>query len=190
MPPAGPLIIASNHASHLDIPLLGCTLHRRAFFVGKSELFGIPVFGRLLRHLGGIPLRRAGIDRRAVDEIKKRLQEGHVLVFYLEGKRTTDGRLQRAKAGIGMVASMTGAQVVPAYIKGTFQALPKGRKLVRSVPVTITYGAPLSFPQVVGGDEEQISYQEMADRVMGNIASLAQSQGYSEDALVEGQKNP
>lgn len=184
VPRKGPLIIAVNHASHLDIPLIGCTLNRRAYFVGKNDLFDIPVLGRLFRHLGGIPIRRRGIDRRAVMEIKKRLEEGHVLVFYLEGRRTSNGMLQKAKAGVGMIAAMTGVQVVPSYIQGTYHALPKGRKFFRLAPVTITFGLPVDLSQWKEPRGTKLDYQAMADHIMQEIATLSIEQGKEEKAVV------
>ena len=180
LPKKGPLLIAANHASHLDIPLLGCTLPRKAFFVGKSELFQIPVLGRLLRHLGGIPIRRGGMDRRAVREIKERLEEGNYLVYYLEGSRTSNGMLQRAKAGVGMVAAMTGVPVIPAYIHGTYQILPKGRWFFRLAPVTITFGVPVDLSRLPGAKGERLSYQAMADQIMDEIVTLSEGAGKGE----------
>jgi len=177
IPEHGPLIIAVNHASHLDIPLLGCTLHRRANFVGKSELFEIPILGWLLRLLGGIPIRRGRVDHRAIAEILNKLQQGEVLVFYLEGGRTPDGMLQKPKAGIGMIAAMTGAQVVPAYIKGTYQALPKGKRWFRAVPVSIAYGPPMEFSGRDYKKDGKVDYQGISDGIMKKITSLSRDNG-------------
>ena len=177
IPEHGPLIIAANHASHLDIPLLGCTLHRRANFVGKSELFEIPILGWILRLLGGIPIRRGRVDHRAIAEIRTKLQQGSILVFYLEGGRTPDGMLQKPKAGIGMIAAMTGAQVVPAYIKGTYQALPKGKKWFRSVPISIVYGPPVDFSNWGYDNEGKADYQEISNGIMREITTLSGENG-------------
>ncbi len=174
VPPEGPLIIASNHASHLDIPLLGCSLSRKVHFVGKSELFKIPVLGFLFRQLGGIPLKREGIDRQAMAKIETHLREGHVLVVYPEGRRTTTGSLQRPKAGIGMIAAKTRAPVVPAYIEGTYHVLPKGKKWFRMAPVRIRFGPPVPLlPEGNGSSGGRTDYQAVADRIMNEISALA-----------------
>jgi 1-acyl-sn-glycerol-3-phosphate acyltransferase len=175
IPDQGPLIIAANHMSHLDIPLLGCSLRRRANFVGKSELFQIPLLGRLLRLLGGIPIRRDGMDRGAMEEIRHRLHQGRILVICVEGKRSLDGRLQRAKAGVGMIVAMTGVQVIPALIEGTHRALPKGAKWIRLAPVSITFGPPVDLPAWKGKSGGKSAYQGIADRIMEGIASLART---------------
>lgn len=165
IPENGGVIVASNHLSYLDIPLIGYSIGRRADYMGKKELFNIPVISSLFLILGGFPVDRDKIDRGALREAVKRLKSGRVIVIYPEGSRSQDGRLQPGKPGIGMIVRMSGAKVVPAAIKGTDKAMPIGGWLIRPAPVTIKFGKPIDF-----SDEKDI--EKITKTIMENIASL------------------
>src|SRR3989449_7621674 len=102
VPRTGGVLIAANHASYLDIPILGCALPRQASFIGRMDLFS-GIVGTILLYLGWIPIRRERVDRKAFDEAVRRLKAGHVVVIYPEGTRSPNGRLQPGKPGIGMI---------------------------------------------------------------------------------------
>lgn len=176
IPADGGVIVAANHVSYLDIPILGCSLARRADFLAKAELFSHPVVGWFLRRLGGVPIRRGGIDRRALDEVQSRLARGRVVVVYPEGTRSPDERLGPAKPGIGLLAARSGVPVVPAYLMGTGAAWPEGAKWLRRSPVTVWFGDPLRWDAVRAGHEEgdlaARRYQRISDEIMGRIAAL------------------
>jgi 1-acyl-sn-glycerol-3-phosphate acyltransferase len=69
IPKKGGVLIASNHVSYLDIPLLGCAMERKANFIGKVELLRNPVMAFLFRYLNGIPIRRGGVNRKVLKNI-------------------------------------------------------------------------------------------------------------------------
>ena len=107
--------------------MVGGSAPRQIFFLAKAELFRIPLFGRLIHALHARPVRREGSDPRALKTAARLLEEGKALLVFPEGTRSLDGRLGEAKPGVGMLAVMSGAPVVPAYVSGTLEALPKGR---------------------------------------------------------------
>src|SRR4030066_1819462 len=131
IPLSGGVIIAANHFSYLDIPLLSYGLNRPANFGGKKQLFTIPIVGTLLRLLGAIPIDREKIDRSAIREIMKKLNSGNVVVIYPEGTRSLNGKLQAGKPGVGFIVRMSGKKVVPAAIIGTDKAMPSGGWILR-----------------------------------------------------------
>ena len=172
VPQTGGFIVAANHASYLDIPLLGCGMRRRAWFLGRSDLFPVPGLKAICQWLGWIPLRVGRLDRDAFGKAVDLIKEGKVVVIFPEGRRSLDGRLQSPKPGIGMIVAQTGCSVVPAYLKGTFDVLPSGTMWPRFCPVTVFYGEALTFSQNgEGGDAKQF-YQEVSRTVMDRIASL------------------
>src|SRR6185503_6613448 len=138
IPRTGGFLIAANHASYLDIPILGCALPRRASFIGRMDLFA-GIVGSVLRYLGWIPIRRGQVDRKAFDEAVRRLKAGQVVVIYPEGSRTENGQLQPGKPGIGMMAATAGCLVVPAFLEGTYEALPPGAKWIRFRPMRVAF---------------------------------------------------
>lgn len=169
VPKQGGLLVAANHASYFDIPLLGCGMFRRAWYMGRSDLF-VPGVKGILQWLGWIPLKLGRLDRKAFDRAIALIKAGKVVVIFPEGGRSLDGRLRNAKAGLGMIVAQTGCPVVPAYLKGTFDVLPTGAKRPRFHPVSVSFGPPLSFP----GENTQTKafYQEVSRIVMERIAAL------------------
>jgi 1-acyl-sn-glycerol-3-phosphate acyltransferase len=169
VPKQGGLLVAANHASYFDIPLLGCGMFRRAWYLGRSDLF-IPGVKGILQWLGWIPLKLGRLDRKAFDRAIALIKAGKVVVIFPEGGRSLDGRLRNAKAGLGMIVAQTGCPVVPAYLKGTFDVLPAGAKRPRFYPVSVSFGPALSFP----GENTQTKafYQEVSRIVMERIAAL------------------
>jgi len=170
VPKQGGVLVAANHASYFDIPLLGCGMSRRAWYLGRSDLF-MPGVKGILQWLGWIPLKLGRLDRKAFDQAIALIRAGKVVVIFPEGGRSLDGRLRQAKAGLGMIVARTGCPVVPAYLKGTFEVLPAGAKRPRFHPVSVSFGAPLSFSRE-GDKETKQFYQEVSRVVMERIAAL------------------
>jgi 1-acyl-sn-glycerol-3-phosphate acyltransferase len=176
IPRTGGVLIAANHASYLDIPILGCALPRQAAFIGRMDLFS-GIVGTILRYLGWIPIRRERVDRKAFDEAVRRLKAGHVVVIYPEGTRSPDGRLQPGKPGIGMIAAAAGCPVVPALLEGTYDALPPGASWIRVRPIKVIFGQPIDFSAVLepeNEDTKKVIYQQMSEEIMDRIAALRQ----------------
>ncbi len=173
VPREGGVIVAANHNSYFDIPLLGCVLSRRADNIAKSELFSNPIVAFFFRALGGFPVRRGTIDRQAIGEAVRRLKAGHLLAMYPEGTRSKDGRLQPPKPGIGMIVAQSGVKVVPAYLRGTAPVRPFRR-------VTVIFGKPLDFKkeidQIEHAEKEGINpkmlYATISQEIMNQIAVL------------------
>lgn len=175
IPKTGGVLIAANHASYLDIPILGCGLTRRASSMGRMDLFPGPV-GRLMRYLGWIPISRERVDRGGFEEAITRIRAGEAVVMYPEGSRTEDGRLQPGKPGVGMIVAATGCPVIPAYLEGTFDALPPGARWIRLRPIRVTYGAPMTFASLLnewdGESKKKDLYQRISQEIMDRIAAL------------------
>lgn len=172
IPKEGAVIIAANHLSNLDIPFLAYSIGRGADFMGKKELFNVPLFGYLLRMLNGFPVDREKIDRAALREAVKRLKTGRVLVIYPEGRRSPDGTLQPGKPGVGMLVRMSGAKVIPAAIIGTDKAMPRGSWFMKPVPVTIKFGKPIDFNCMAENTGEKGDVVKITKIIMDKIGEL------------------
>ncbi|MDQ2858104.1 MAG: 1-acyl-sn-glycerol-3-phosphate acyltransferase [Candidatus Eremiobacteraeota bacterium] len=137
IPRAGPVIIACNHVSYLDPPALGAATPRPLAYMAKRELFDIPVLGTMIAWLGAFPVDRKRSDITAVRAAVRVLASGACLGIFPEGTRNTSGDIQ-AQLGVGLLAALSGATVVPAYVSGTSQA----KRLSR---ITVTFGEPMRF---------------------------------------------
>ena len=175
VPASGPALIVSNHQSILDPPVIGGAARRQIYFLAKAELFRIPMFGSLIRALHARPVRREGSDPGALRTAAQLLGEGKALLVFPEGTRSLNGCLGEGKPGVGMLAVTSGAPVVPVYVSGTLEALPKGSAWPRRSQVSVSFGPALHFkPRNGAGRKER--YREAALEMMRGIAELKEQQ--------------
>lgn len=193
VPAAGGLLVAGNHVSYLDVPMLACALGRQADFMGKRELFHHPVIGLIYRSLGGFPIRRGGVTKGALSEAIRRLRSGRVVVMYPEGQISLTGELLPPKPGLGLIVARADVPVLPAYVTGTDEAMPRGKWWIRPRRVTVRLGPPMRFLAAAtaagnkhdnddkngaAGDQDKVQYREISRTVMDAIERLHQeSQG-------------
>jgi 1-acyl-sn-glycerol-3-phosphate acyltransferase len=171
VPASGAVLLAANHSSVLDPPLVGAMAPRHLSFLAKADLFRIPLFGALIRRLNARPLRREGADPGALRTALRILEEGGALLIFPEGTRGNEGTLRPAKAGAGMLAVLSGAPVVPVYIAGSGRVWPRERRLPRPGKVIVTFGPPLSFERRAGV-ERKAQYEAASRAMMDAIGRL------------------
>lgn len=162
MPRSGPVIVACNHVSYFDPPVLGTASPRRIQYMAKEELFRIPVLGRAIHAVGAYPVDRKGSATGAIKRSVEVLRAGGVIGIFPEGGRNVTGSAQ-ARAGVALLASLANAPVVPARLTGTDEAK-------RLQPFRVYFGKPLRLPQ-----DRKATREEMAnftDDVMHAIRSL------------------
>ena len=148
VPLVGPVILASNHASFLDPPLVGCGLKRDINFLARESLFRFPIVGAVLRSWNAVPVDRDGGGARGLKEILNRLHEGGAIILFPEGTRTRDGQLQMARSGIGLTVIKSEVPVVPVRVFGTLEAYGRNLKFPRPHRVSVKYGKPLMFAEL------------------------------------------
>lgn len=142
IPEKGGVIVAANHVSYLDPPVLGAALKRRPTFLAKERLFRNPLIGKFIK-VFSFPVNRDRPQPSTIKEAVSRLKEGGVLVVFPEGGRRADGSLVDVKRGVGMIAAMSVVPVVPTLIEGTDRALPIGAKFLRPAKIRVIFGNPL-----------------------------------------------
>ncbi len=142
IPKDGAVILAANHASNIDPPLMASLIERPVSYMAKIELFENPIFGAAIRRCHAFPVKRGASDRGAIKAAVTVLKEGHMLGLFPEGTRSKTGELQKAEAGIALIASMTGAPIVPVAILNSHRIFANGGLLPQ---LRIMYGAPISF---------------------------------------------
>jgi 1-acyl-sn-glycerol-3-phosphate acyltransferase len=156
--------------------MLGCGMKRRAWYLGRSDLFPVPGLNAMLQSLGWIPVRMGRLDREAFGKAIRLIRAGEVVVIFPEGGRSRDGQLRPPKAGIGVIVSQTGCPVVPAYLKGTFDVLPTGARWPRWREVTVRFGEPITFETGERKDRPETKrfYEQVSRTVIERIAALGQ----------------
>jgi 1-acyl-sn-glycerol-3-phosphate acyltransferase len=177
VPLSGPVILASNHASFIDPPLVGAALHRAIGYLARDTLFFGPL-GWLLHRWNAVPVDREGGGASGVRKILDVLQTGNAVIIFPEGTRTRDGALQPARAGIGLIVLRSAAPVVPVRVFGTFEAFGRYLRVPQPKPVAVKYGKPLRFEalraeaQSCGKARLREIYQQVTDEIMAAIARL------------------
>ena len=178
LPQTGPLIIASNHASNFDVPVIGSflipRLGRRIHWLGKKELFDWPIIGWLAANGGVHPVDRGAADVEAFRLAQRILDEGHVLFVFPEGTRSPDGSLQEARDGVALLALRTGAPIVPLGISGSHRVWPKGQRLPHpGGRVTVRVGSPFRPTDELPPDTSRSAAKGMTTAlIMRRIAAL------------------
>jgi 1-acyl-sn-glycerol-3-phosphate acyltransferase len=178
VPRTGPVILAANHASFIDPPLVGSGLTRDINYLARESLFRFPVVGAILRSWNAVPVDRDGGGAKGLKIILGRLLAGGGIILFPEGTRTKDGNLQPARSGIGLTVIKSNAPVVPVRVFGTFAAYGRNHKFPRPKKVAVKYGAPMNFEKlraeakVCSKSRLKEIYQEVADEIMAAIAKL------------------
>lgn len=143
IPSHGGIIIASNHMSNFDPPIIGLYVSRYIRFMGKDELFHIPILGRIFNSLGGFPIKRGTIDRQAIRTAVQVVQAGGCLVMFPEGHRSKNGELGPFMPGIASIAKKAQGMIVPTAIVGPYRLFH---------PLHIRFGEPIATESLPASD--------------------------------------
>jgi 1-acyl-sn-glycerol-3-phosphate acyltransferase len=167
VPAHGPLIVACNHVSYLDPPLMGCLCPRRISYMAKRELFQVPILAPMIRALGAYAVDRRGSAAAAIKRSLQVLQGGGVVGIFPEGTRNRAGTVP-PQTGVALLASLAGVPVVPACILGSDRALRLGR-------IDVAFGVPLALPG--GRKATRDDLAKFTAEIMNAIEALAGSMG-------------
>ena len=178
VPLEGPVILAANHASFIDPPLVGSGVTRPLNYMARDTLFRFPVAGAILRSWSAIPVDREGGGGAGLKAILDRLLAGGAILLFPEGTRTRDGKLQPGRAGIGLAVIKSTAPVIPVRVFGTFEAFGRHVRIPRPHRIAVKYGRPLFFAElraeakICSKPRLKEIYQQVADEIMTAIAKL------------------
>jgi 1-acyl-sn-glycerol-3-phosphate acyltransferase len=141
--PAHSYVVASNHQSIYDIPILFASLPLQLRIVAKQSLGSIPFLGWHLHRTGHLLVDRKNPGADIVQKMRRLIHEAHSLIVFPEGTRSVDGRVGRFKKGSFLVAVDAKLPIVPVSVSGTRQVMRKGRLMVRPGRVSVTVHDPL-----------------------------------------------
>jgi 1-acyl-sn-glycerol-3-phosphate acyltransferase len=165
VPATGPVLLAANHRSMMDVPVLALASPRPLVFMAKVELFRSRIGARFFGWLGGFPVRRDIPDLRAIDAGLAVLGKGGVLAVYPEGKRNFEGGLLPFLGGAAWMALRTGAPVVPTAITGTGRGTGSRRARVQ-------FGPAIPVPRIGDVAERRRETPVLSARLHEAVRSL------------------
>ena len=173
LPDKGPFIIAANHTSLADPPIVGLACNKNPVrFMAKKELFEIPIFGRWIKAVHCIPVE-PGSSFGTLKEAICSLKEGKVVAIFPEGSRSPDGNLQAPQLGIGLIALKSGAPIFPLYISGTEKCLSKNTKWIKpGCEFIARIGKPVDISDSRNIADKRGAYQYIGRKVMSAIVAL------------------
>ncbi|MCP5543169.1 MAG: 1-acyl-sn-glycerol-3-phosphate acyltransferase [Akkermansiaceae bacterium] len=167
----GPVLVASNHQSFLDPPLIGNLYQDQMIYLARKTLFR--GFGAwLYPKWDAIPVDQDRPDMASLKAIIRRLREGRRVLVFPEGARTMDGKLGEAAPGIGLIAAKSGAVIQPVRISGAREALPRGSARIRLARITVAVGPPIRLSPQEAAAKSKDEYTAIARRIMAAIEEL------------------
>jgi 1-acyl-sn-glycerol-3-phosphate acyltransferase len=173
LPEKGGYIVAANHASHLDPPIVGLFLPRQVAFFARKTLWKPGVAAWWLDAVGTIPVDRdGGASIDAMKRVLHALADGRVVIVFPEGTRSPNGEPQPPRPGVGFIACRAQVPVVPARVFGSFEAFGKEGRLRLGTPVSVTYGPPLSPSDYDHPEDGKERYARTAARIMEAITRI------------------
>ena len=174
MPAEGPALLCSNHISYLDPPIIGTAFnYRRCCYMGKGDLFRIPLFGPFIRYNYVYYVDKDEGGRQAIRTATELLESGELLVLFPEGTRSPDGELMKGEAGAAFIAMRAHAPIIPIALWGTDVMLQRHSKILHRTPVYVNIGKPMYVPEPQDGSK--LSREEInafTDRLIATIAEL------------------
>jgi len=173
IPKDGSFICASNHVSLGDPPVLGVAFSGiQLAFMAKQDLFDNKRWGWWFHGTQCIPISRNRKDIKATKEAVRRIRKGWPLAVFPEGTRSEDGEFKQAENGVAFLSAKTGAPVIPVFVDGTQQALPKGGKYKAWMPVNVYIGEKVNFSGAESIENKREKYAFMSNKIMMAIAEL------------------
>lgn len=168
VPRHGAVILAANHKSYLDPPLIGSVCGREIHYLAKRELFETPIARMWFRSHNAIPIAREGFDRQAIERCLATLHSGGALLVFPEGTRIRRGGLGPAREGIALLAARGNVPIVPVHLKGTWSG---ERKLIGGKGIQVRFGRAIRIGPLPAGKAGRERFGEVAEHIMAAIAA-------------------
>lgn len=171
IPLRDPLIVVANHFSYMDPIVLQSVFPRRILFM-MTELYYEGRGKWFFKLLRCICVRESGSNISALKAGIEVLKKGNVLGIFPEGGVSMEGRLQEGNPGVGFLAGKSGAYVIPAFISGTYEALPKGAKIPKISKIKVRFGSPMTFEKIKNNSNKK-GIEEITKQIMNQIKELS-----------------
>ncbi|NET24459.1 1-acyl-sn-glycerol-3-phosphate acyltransferase [Okeania sp. SIO1I7] len=162
VPQQGPLVIVSNHASDLDPLIVSACMKRPVAYMAKEELFEVPIFKQIITLYGAYPVKRGAADRSAIRSALNSLEQGWAVGIFLQGTRTSDGKITEPKLGATLIAAKAKVPLLPVSICGS-HAVKRQGLMANPVPITVRIGELIPPPESTKKEQLELISQKCAD---------------------------
>src|SRR5207244_10019486 len=176
----GPAVFVANHVSALDAVVMAEALppryrHRSVVVAAADSIFKRKWEARLAQvTVDAFPIPRGGGARPHLEYLKQLLERKWSVIIFPEGRLTATGAIGTFRKGAAILAMDAGAPIVPAYIEGMYEVLPRFRRTPRPGDVTVTFGTPLTAAE---GED----YDTLTGRTEAALRGLAGDKGLAHD---------
>lgn len=170
--PEGAAIIAPNHVSYFDPPVIAASVPGKVSFLAKEPLFESRILGPLIRRLNAYPVSGKSSDLASFKVVCKLLNEGHKVTIFPEGVRAWDGQLQSLQSGVAMLALRCGCPIVPTYIVGTYEIYPRHRRFPKLWGKTACYFGEPIYPRDFAALDKKSAQQAMTQKLIRSLEKL------------------
>ena len=181
-------VVAMNHVSIYDPPLIGSFWPEQLEIIGASDVFEKPVQGQVLKAYGVIPVHRGEYDRALFMKIINVIQAGYPLLIAPEGGRSHVPAMKRAMPGVAYIIEQTRVPVIPVGLVGTTEDFWQRARGGGRPALEIRIGKPITLPEITAkGAEKHAARQHNADLVMRHLAGLLPEEYrgvYAESAIL------
>lgn len=144
----GGAIIAANHSSFFDPPVLSASCPEEVHFLAKGSLFDVPILGFAIRKLNAHPVTRDVSDMQTFRTMIELLMRKNKLILFPEGQRSLDGELLPLERGLSFLVQKSGCRIIPTYIHGAFQAWPPERKWPKLFgKISVVFGSSIEWDE-------------------------------------------
>jgi len=157
IPKKGAFIVASNHQSYLDPVLCGAPLRRPMHYLARESLFSNWFFRALISSVNALPLKQGEGDLTTVRQVIELLKQGKGVCLFPEGTRTTNGRIEPFKPGLGLLCRRGNAAIVPTVIDGAFECWPRHKKMFSFGSIHVQFGQAITVGQAKEMGDEKLA---------------------------------
>ena len=156
----GAAVIAANHASFFDPPVISVSCPEEVHFLAREPLFRVPILGKIIRSLNSHPVARDASDAHTFRSLIQLLQSGKKVILFPEGSRTLDGQMQPLEKGLAFLVYKAQCGIVPVYVSGTYKAWRRGSRFPRPFGrIRCVFGSPIEWDEFEGMEKREAMEQ-------------------------------
>jgi cytidylate kinase len=152
----GGAILASNHVSYYDPPIVSISSKEEVYFLAKKSLFRIFIIGKIIKRLNALAVSGDTSDIYSIKKAVKILKEGKKLLLFPEGMRSFSGEILEIKPGIGYLVYLTKCRVIPVYIHGAHKVWKRTQKFPKLFgKIFCVFGTPIEIDDIDTGNKRE-----------------------------------